>query len=79
MDTSDEEDFSLIIKADEKLKDLRKPSSVWVRKHFQIRHVIGEFLMFQHLIDHTDKMFFFNYTRKSHQNDRDLKTWFRPT
>ena len=52
MDTSDEEDFSLILLADKKLKDLGKPRSVRVRKNFQIRHVMGElFMTFQHLIN----------------------------
>ena len=66
--------FSLILLAEEKLKDLRKPTSVSVRKHFQIRLVMGEFhTSFQHLIDHHNEMFFFNYLRMSYQSYRDLK------
>ena len=44
MDTSDEEDFSLILLAEEKLKDLRKPRLVCAKKHFQIRLVMGGIL-----------------------------------
>ena len=74
MDPSDEEDFSVILEADEKLKDLRKPRSVWVRKHFKIGHVMTEFFMsFRHVINHPDEMFLFNYMRMSFQNNRDLK------
>ena len=43
MDTSDQEDFPLILLAEEKLKDLKKPTSVRVRKHFQIQLVMGKF------------------------------------
>ena len=48
---------------------------IWVRKHFQIPFVMGEFLMsFQHLIDHPDEMLFFDYyMRISYQSYRDLK------
>ena len=41
MDTKDEEEFSLILEAEENLKDSRKPRSVLVKKQFQIRYVVG--------------------------------------
>ena len=50
--------FSLILLAEENLKHLKKPRSVWVRKHFQIRLVMGEFhTSFHYLIDHPDKIY----------------------
>ena len=68
MDTKDEEEFSLILEAEENLKDSRKPRSVLVRKQFQIQYVVGEFhTSFQHLIDKPDEMLFFNYMRMSYQ------------
>ena len=68
MDTKAEEEFSLILEAEEKLKDSRKSRSVLVRKQFQIRYVMGEFhTSFQHLINKPDEMLFFNYMRMSHQ------------
>ena len=39
MGTSDEEVF-LILLAEEKLRDFMKPRYIWVRKIFQIRHVM---------------------------------------
>ena len=68
MDTKAEEEFSLILEAEEKLKDSRKSRSVLVRKQFQIRYVMEEFhTSFQHLINKPDEMLFFNYMRMSHQ------------
>ena len=40
MDTSDEDDFSLILLAEEKLKDLRKLRSVFHISHGEFSHVV---------------------------------------
>ena len=67
MDTSKKEDFSLILLAKRKLKDLRKPRSVRIRKHFRIRLIMGELLMsFHHSINHPDEMLSFNSMRMSY-------------
>lgn len=79
MDTSDEEDFALLLLAEEGKEIDRTHRSVWVRHHFQLRSKLGEFhTTFQSLMDHPDETLFFNYMRMSYESYQNLKDLILP-
>ncbi|KAL5019100.1 hypothetical protein ScPMuIL_004822 [Solemya velum] len=56
MNQQDEEDLALILLAEAEEVHMKKRNTVWVRQHFQMRPVLGEFhTTFQNLIDHPDE------------------------
>ena len=78
MDTSDEEDLALLLLAEAEEVHMKKRRTVWVRQHFQMRPVLGEFhTTFQNLIDHPDEVFF-NYMRMSYDSYKGLKDLIMP-
>ena len=79
MDTSDEEDLALLLLAEAEEVHMKKRRTVWVRQHFQMRPVLGEFhTTFQNLIDHPDEKVFFNYMRMSYDSYKGLKDLILP-
>ena len=63
MDSSEEEDFALLLLAKEKEEAAipKKDRGIWVRQHFEMRPVLVEFnATFQNLMDHLDE---FSYNK----------------
>ena len=62
MYSSDEEDFALLMlaEAEEEQYGQKKERSVWVRQHFRMRPVMGEYYTtFKNLMDNRDDTGFF--------------------
>ena len=81
MDSSEEEDFALLLLAEEEEEAAipRKNRHIWVRQHFEIRPVLGEFhTTYQNLLDHPDEGVFFNYMRMSYTSYKGLRDMILP-
>ena len=78
MDRSDEEDFALLLLADERNEDDRtQDDDRTQRHHFHLRLELGEIkTTFQSLMDHFDEALFFNYGRMSYKTYKDLNNTY---